>query len=239
MHRQLEAVLFCASVLGSAPAAAVLVQVDLDAPGSLGFFVNPNPNYSVNAPFSVPVTYTPGDVLVVDVEFIDLDGSGGHGVGAAQYLRVSDLTQQIGADPDPAQDINAFLTGSIPAGPVLTGLAFQLQFTGVSGTISGTTFGGASPFCTASFCAAGVTGADLIQGPPGQDASFTYHDFHVSFSTDPNASILPFGFASLAFGGAADAVAVSSVPEPGTLALLAIGAVGMGLRSRRRATPIG
>jgi hypothetical protein len=220
-YRQLFSALLFAAALGSRPAFAVMIQVDLDP--ALSFYVNPNPNYSVQV----------NPASNIDVEFVDLDGSDGHGVGASQYLQVFDLTQQVGADPNPPQDINVFLNGNVPSG--LAGLAFQLEFTGVSGTISATSLVGASPFCTSgAYCSSGATGADLIVAPPGQDASFLYHDFHISFSTDADGSISPFDITSLAFGGAADKVAIGAIPEPATLVLFGLGAVGIAYQRRKR-----
>ncbi len=209
--------------------------MDLDSPGALGFFVNPNPNYSVAVTPGSPISYTPGDVLDITVEFVDLDGSGGLGIGADQLLQVFDLTQQVGQDPDPPQDINVFLGGNIPGG--LSFPSFQIEFTGVSGTISGTMFSSVSAFCNPGvFCSSGIMGADLINALPGQDASFLYHDFHILFSTAADPNISPFDIISLSFGGAADQVGVtiSSVPEPGTFALCAFALAGLAVQRRRR-----
>lgn len=221
--------------LGGPASAALLLQVDAD---SVVFFVNPDPNYSVAVDLSgSPIHYTPGDTIAIDIEFVDLDGSDGHGVGASQFLQIFDLTQQIGADPDPPQDINAFLNSAdIPS--TLANPSFQITFTGVSGTISGTTFAGQAPFCNPGvYCSSGATGADLIPAPSGQDASFLYHDFHITFSTDADASIAPFDITSLSFGGAADQVGVVAVPEPATLALIGFGIAGIGYQRRKKSKP--
>jgi hypothetical protein len=230
MLKRICQVLLLAGMVG--PAGAAVLQVDAD---SVGFFINPDPNYSVAVDLSgSPILYTPGDTLAIDIEFVDLDGSDGHGVGASQFLQIFDLTQQVGADPDPPQDINVFLN-SAGAPSALANMAFQIMFTGVSGTISGTTFAGAAPFCNPGFyCASGATGADLIPAPPGQDASFLYHDFHITFSSDADSSIPPFNITSLSFGGAADQVGVVTVPEPATLALIGIGIAGIGYQRRKR-----
>lgn len=230
--RQLAFAGIFASLLTSGSASALTLQVDLDT--SLGFFINPNPNYSVAVTPASPISYTPGDTLNIAVEFVDLDGSGGQGIGADQFLQVFDLTQQVGQDPDPPQDINVFLGGNMPSG--LSNLSFQIEFTGVSGTISGTTFSSASAFCNPGvFCSSGVMGADLINAA-GQDASFSYHDFHIMFSTAADPNIAAFDINSISFGGAADQVSVnvSSVPEPGTLALFAFGLAALAVPRRRR-----
>ena len=235
MFKRVCQFLFLASMVGPA-SAALLLQVDAD---SVAFFVNPDPNYSVAVDLSGnPIHYTPGDTIAIDIEFVDLDGSDGHGAGASQFLQVFDLTKQIGQHLDPPQDINVFLN-SVHTPSTLANLAFQITFTGVSGTISGTTFAGQAPFCTPGvYCSSGATGADLIiPDPPGQDASFLYHDFHITFSTDADSSIAPFDITSLSFGGAADQVGVVTVPEPATLALIGFGIAGIGYQRRKKSKP--
>jgi hypothetical protein len=225
--------LLLATMVG--PATATLsLQVDAD---SYDFFNNPDPNYSVPVDLSAsPISYTPGETLNIDIEFVDLDGSDGKGVGATQFLQIFDLTKQVGQDPNPPQDINVFLSANVPS--ALANPIFQIVFTGVSGTISGTTFAGQAPFCNpGSYCSSGATGADLIPAPPGQDASFLYHDFHITFSTDANSAIAPFDITALSFGGAADQVGVVTIPEPATLALMSLGIAGIAYQRRKKSKP--
>ncbi len=206
--------------------SATAVQIDVDLDDVLNrFFIdnpNPNPNYSINIPQTI--TYTPGQDLEIWINFVDLDGSGGNGIGAKQHLEVFDLEAQVGVDPDPPQDINVFLNGDNSLGQ-LTGVSFGVEFTGVSGNLSTTTLQSNAPFCNAGTCSSGVMGADLIVRTTPQDDSFWYHDFHILFSSDTNTAIAPFDITEIAFGGAADNVAIGTwpIPEPPLIVLLAIG----------------
>lgn len=141
----------------------------------------------------------------------------------------------VGQDQDPPQDINVFLNGDSGLGS-LTGISFEIEFSGTSGNISGTIFQSTGQFCNGGTCSSGVMGADLIVRSGTDDDSFWYHDFHILFTSDLDTSIAPFNITEIAFGGAADDVAIGTwpMPEPAVLALMGIGLAGIG-QARRRA----
>ncbi|HEY1615694.1 MAG TPA: PEP-CTERM sorting domain-containing protein [Rhizomicrobium sp.] len=78
-------------------------------------------------------------------------------------------------------------------------------------------------------------GAQLIDLTP----TSTYHTYTLEFTPGTSSGIIDFSTAALCSNCATaiDELSVSTVPEPGTLAVLGAGLLGLGAIRRRRKAP--
>jgi hypothetical protein len=88
-------------------------------------------------------------------------------------------------------------------------------------------FGDVTPAAAKKGVSSGVFAFNVSYSPTGgfDPANIASISFDLAVTTTKNAKNINFGV---------DAVAVSSVPEPGAFALFALGAVGLGVLARRR-----
>jgi hypothetical protein len=106
----------------------------------------------------------------------------------------------------------------------------QITFTdgnSVSITVS-SGLGDVTPAPAKKGLSTGVFAFNTTYSPTGgfNPANITQVSFDFAVTTTKNAKTINFGI---------DAISVSSVPEPGTFALFAVGAVGLGVLARRKA----
>lgn len=223
----LTTALFAVMPIFSSAAAPIQVnlEIDLDEPGVIGFFINPDPNYSVTIDLTdSPITVNTDDQLDISISFVDQQ------TGAKQHLEVFDDPASTSGPDSILQDISANLFGP----SILPYSAFfRLVFTGVIGDLPVAEFETSDGLCTEQ-CNSFPLGADLTS------SSFLFHGFDITFQPlQPGRSA--FEFNAISFGGAADRVAVGTwtVPEPASLALFGFGfsVVAFARRRHRHAAP--